>query len=109
MLLKSDVSCSSVHAFDFTVSVPKSAFIGIGVSSAGSTASPAGVDAALEGRRTFFLGGMAVKLCEAGKVLDVGARSIPGIHHFNRKSTADAIVDDEWYSGPSASSQPRDV
>ena len=71
MLLKSDVSCSSVHASDFTLSAPKSAFVGIGVSSAGSTASPAGVDAALEGRRTFFLGGMAGKSCETEKYLDV--------------------------------------
>lgn len=50
MLLKSDVSCSSVHASDFTLSLHKSAFIGVGVfSSACSTASPVGVDAALDG------------------------------------------------------------
>ena len=50
MLLKSDVSCSSVHASDMTPSTTKPAFIGVGVSSfACSTASPSGVDAALDG------------------------------------------------------------
>lgn len=58
MLLKSDISCSSVHASEITLSLPKSAFIRVGISSACSTASPAGVDAVLEGWRTFFLGGM---------------------------------------------------
>lgn len=72
MLLKRDVSCSSVHASDMTLSVTNSAFLGIGdPSSACPTASPAGVDAALEGWRTFFLGGMAEKLCANRKGLDV--------------------------------------
>lgn len=58
MLLKSDVSCSSVHASATALSMPKP-FIGAGFSfSADSTAPPGGVDAVLEGRRTFFLGGM---------------------------------------------------
>lgn len=60
MLLKSDVSCSSVHASDMMFSILKSTFVGIAVpSAAGLTASPGGIDAALEGWRTFFLGGMA--------------------------------------------------
>ena len=50
MLLKSDVSCSSVHASDTTLSMHKSAFVEVGVSSSAcSTASPAVVDAALDG------------------------------------------------------------
>ena len=59
MLLKSDVSCSSVHASDMTFALPKLSFIGAGASFFDClTASLGGVDAALEGRRTFFLGGM---------------------------------------------------
>ena len=65
MLLKSDVSCSSDHPSVATLSVPKSSFIGVGGS---STASPAGVDAALEGWRTFFLGGMIQRIRASGKV-----------------------------------------
>lgn len=69
MLLKRDVSCSSVHASDMTLSVTNSAFLGIGEpSSACPTASPAGVDAALEGWRTFFLGGMAENYVRMEKV-----------------------------------------
>ena len=67
MLLKSEVSCSSVHGSDLTLSVPRSAFVGLGVfSSPCSTASPAGVDAALEGWRFFFLGGMTGNVSETG-------------------------------------------
>ena len=60
MLLKSDVSCSSDHPSVASLSLPKSSFIGVGGSS--STASPAGVDAALEGWRTFLLGGMVRRI-----------------------------------------------
>ena len=59
MLLKSDVSCSSVHASDVMFALPKLSFIGAGVSFfACLTGSLGGVDAALEDRRTFFFGGM---------------------------------------------------
>ena len=59
MLLKSDVSCSSVHESDMTIALPKLSLIGAGASFfACLIASFGGVDAALEGRRTFFLGGM---------------------------------------------------
>ena len=58
MLLNSDVSCSSVHASDMTFALPKLSFIGAGASFACLTASLGGVDSALEGKRTFFLGGM---------------------------------------------------
>ncbi len=49
MLLKSDVSCSSVHASDTTLVMLKSAFVGAGVASVWSIASSGGVDVALEG------------------------------------------------------------
>ena len=63
MLLKSDVSCSSVHASDMTFALPELSFSGAGASFfACLTASLGGVDAALEGRRTFFLGGMVEDL-----------------------------------------------
>lgn len=69
MLLKSDVSCSSVHTSDMTLSVTNSPFLEVGgPSSACSTASPAGVDVALEGRRTFFLGGMAENHVQMEKI-----------------------------------------
>ena len=66
MLLKSDVSCSSDHPSVATLSVPKSSFIGVGGSS--STTSPAGVDAALEGWRTFFFGGMVRRIRASERV-----------------------------------------
>ena len=56
MLLKSDVSCSSVHASEVKLPLPASALTAAGVS---NSASPGDVDAALEGWRAFFLGGMA--------------------------------------------------
>ena len=63
MLLKSEVSCSSVHASDMTFALPKLSFVGAGASFFDClTASLGGVDAALEGRRTFFLGGMVKEL-----------------------------------------------
>ena len=59
MLLKRDVSCSSVHASVLILSTFDFAFVGAGVSvSARSTALAGGVDAALEGWRSFFFGGM---------------------------------------------------
>ena len=67
MLLNSDVSCSSVHASDMTFVLPKLSFIGAGASFfACLTASLGGVDSALEGRRTLFLGGMVNKLYASG-------------------------------------------
>ena len=67
MLLKSDVSCSSVHASGMTFALPKLSFIGALVSFfACLTASLGGVDAVLEGRRTFFLGGMVEVLYVLG-------------------------------------------
>ena len=57
--LKSDVSCSSVQASEIEFVSTISFFIGVGTSSVGcSTASPEGVEAALDGKRVFFLGAM---------------------------------------------------
>ena len=50
-----------------TMALPKLSFIAAGASFfACLTGSLGGVDAALEGRRTFFLGGMVEKLCVFG-------------------------------------------
>ena len=66
MLLNSDISCSSVHVSEQTLPVPNFVFMGVdSSSSACSIVSPVGVDAALEGWRTFFLGGMSGNLFAA--------------------------------------------
>ena len=63
MLLKRVVSCSSVHGSDMTFALPKLSLTGADTSFlACLTASLGGVDAAVEGRRTFFLGGMVEDL-----------------------------------------------
>lgn len=57
--LNKDISCSSVHGSDVIIGFVESDLEGVCSGSTGcSVASPDGVEAALEDRRGFFLGGI---------------------------------------------------